>query len=69
VGPLSAAAAQAFGDGGMHFESREALTLALQASLQTGVTCLVKGSRSAGMDQVVTALRLHPYRGGDIHAA
>ena len=69
VGPLSAAAVEAFGDGATHFDSKEALVAALQPRLHAGVTCLVKGSRSAGMDQVASALRPHTDRGGAPHAA
>lgn len=57
VGPLSAAAIKAFGELGEHFADKAALTAALKQHLHGGVTCLVKGSRSSGMDQVVAALR------------
>lgn len=56
VGPLGAATVEAFGVGGEHFDDKPALIAALQAQLHVGVTCLVKGSRSAGMEQVVAAL-------------
>lgn len=56
VGPLSAATVEAFGVGATHFADKLALIAALQAQLHRGVTCLVKGSRSAGMEQVVVAL-------------
>jgi UDP-N-acetylmuramoyl-tripeptide--D-alanyl-D-alanine ligase len=56
VGPLGAATVEAFGAHGEHFDAKPALIAALQAQLRTGVTCLVKGSRSAGMEQVVAAL-------------
>jgi UDP-N-acetylmuramoyl-tripeptide--D-alanyl-D-alanine ligase len=56
VGPLGAATVEAFGAGGEHFDDKPALIAALQAQLHAGVTCLVKGSRSAGMEQVVVAL-------------
>ncbi|HEU4670820.1 MAG TPA: UDP-N-acetylmuramoyl-tripeptide--D-alanyl-D-alanine ligase [Dyella sp.] len=69
VGTLSAAAVEAFGEGAMHFAGKEALVAALQPLLHAGVTCLVKGSRSSGMDQVVTALRPPSARGGADHAA
>lgn len=69
VGPLSAAAVEAFGEGATHFDSKDALVAALQPLLHAGVTCLVKGSRSAGMDQVVSALRPPTDRGGAPHAA
>jgi len=69
VGALSAAAVEAFGEGALHFASKEALVAALQPLLHAGVTCLVKGSRSSGMDQVVSALRPPSERGGADHAA
>lgn len=56
LGPLSAAAAAAFGDGGRHFDSHAALAAALEADLHAGVRCLVKGSRGSAMDKIVTAL-------------
>ncbi|TPG11806.1 UDP-N-acetylmuramoyl-tripeptide--D-alanyl-D-alanine ligase [Rhodanobacter glycinis] len=56
VGPLGAATVEAFGAHGEHFDAKPALIAALQAQLHAGVTCLVKGSRSAGMEQVVAAL-------------
>ena len=56
VGPLGAATVEAFGAGGEHFDDKPALIAALQAQLRAGVTCLVKGSRSTGMEQVVVAL-------------
>ncbi|EIM02605.1 UDP-N-acetylmuramoyl-tripeptide--D-alanyl-D-alanine ligase [Rhodanobacter thiooxydans] len=59
VGPLGAATVEAFGAGGEHFEDKAALIAVLQAQLHAGVTCLVKGSRSAGMEQVVAALGGH----------
>jgi UDP-N-acetylmuramoyl-tripeptide--D-alanyl-D-alanine ligase len=65
VGPLSAAAVAAFGEGGCHLHSREALVETLRDALVPGVTVLVKGSRSAGMDQVVGALLPE----GEVHHA
>ncbi|WP_426662367.1 UDP-N-acetylmuramoyl-tripeptide--D-alanyl-D-alanine ligase [Rhodanobacter aciditrophus] len=56
VGPLGAAAVEAFGAGGEHFADKAALIVALKGGLHAGVTCLVKGSHSAGMDEVVKAL-------------
>ena len=56
LGPLSAAAAAAFGEGGRHFDSHAALAAALQTELHAGVRCLVKGSRGSAMDKIVTAL-------------
>ncbi|MDE2278962.1 MAG: UDP-N-acetylmuramoyl-tripeptide--D-alanyl-D-alanine ligase [Xanthomonadaceae bacterium] len=56
VGPLGAAAVEAFGDGGQHFADKTPLIAALKADLRDDVTCLVKGSHSSGMEQVVKAL-------------
>ncbi len=55
-GRLSRAAAQAFGRGAEHFDSREALVERLEGLLEQGDTVLVKGSRAAAMDEVVAAL-------------
>ncbi|TAM60136.1 MAG: UDP-N-acetylmuramoyl-tripeptide--D-alanyl-D-alanine ligase [Rhodanobacter sp.] len=60
VGPLGAATVEAFGAQGRHFADKAALIAALQADLHGGVTCLIKGSRSAAMEQVVAALGNHP---------
>ncbi len=59
-GTLSAHAVSGFGDAGHHFDSREALVAALQPQLGESVVLLVKGSRSAAMDRVVTALSAEP---------
>ena len=61
LGPLSAAAALAFGEGARSFESHTALIDALRADLQQfaqpqTLRCLVKGSRGSAMDRIVTAL-------------
>ncbi len=56
IGPLSASACAAFGAGGEHFDDQQRLITGLRDALHEGVTCLVKGSRSAGMDRVVAAL-------------
>ncbi len=56
LGPLSAHAAQAFGAGGLAFNSYEALVASLKPHLATGMTVLVKGSRSSRMERVVAAL-------------
>jgi len=69
VGPLGAATVEAFGAGGEHFPDKPALLDALRAQLHAGVTCLVKGSRSAGMEQVVAALAAAPAHGGATDAA
>ena len=56
TGELSAQAAQAFSDGAMHFETRDDLIAGLRREIHAGVICLVKGSRSMGMEAVVDAL-------------
>jgi len=56
LGPLSAAAAEAFGVGAAHFGTHEALAEALRRELHAGVRVLVKGSRGSAMDRIVTAL-------------
>jgi UDP-N-acetylmuramoyl-tripeptide--D-alanyl-D-alanine ligase len=56
LGEASAAAADAFGDMAEHFDSREDLIEALRSELRPGVACLVKGSRSMGMEHVVAAI-------------
>ncbi|MDQ2701583.1 MAG: UDP-N-acetylmuramoyl-tripeptide--D-alanyl-D-alanine ligase [Pseudomonadota bacterium] len=69
LGALSAAAAEAFGEGARHFESHAALAEALAADLvgaaeaankdiaaSAAPTILVKGSRGSAMDRIVKAL-------------
>ncbi|MGL6291500.1 MAG: UDP-N-acetylmuramoyl-tripeptide--D-alanyl-D-alanine ligase [Silanimonas sp.] len=58
IGVLAAEASRAYGDGGQHFESREALIAALREALlqAVGVRCLVKGSRGSAMDVVVAGV-------------
>ncbi|MDX2416338.1 MAG: UDP-N-acetylmuramoyl-tripeptide--D-alanyl-D-alanine ligase [Xanthomonadales bacterium] len=56
LGEASAAAVDAFGDRAVHFSSRDGLIEALRAELKPGVACLVKGSRSMGMEHVVNAI-------------
>jgi len=56
LGPLSAAASDAFGEGGRHFMTHDALAAALQEELHAGIRCLVKGSRGSAMDKIVKAL-------------
>ena len=56
TGRLSALAADAFGEGGRSFADRATLAQALKTELNPNVRVLVKGSRSAGMEEVVAAL-------------
>ncbi|WP_213604583.1 UDP-N-acetylmuramoyl-tripeptide--D-alanyl-D-alanine ligase [Pseudoxanthomonas japonensis] len=56
LGPLSAAAAAAFGEGAHSFQDHASLADALRADLWAGVRCLVKGSRGSAMDRIVAAL-------------
>ena len=55
IGAQSCGAAQAFGDA-QHFESVEALIVALRVGLRPDVNVLVKGSRFMHMERVVEAL-------------
>ncbi|MDN5862240.1 MAG: UDP-N-acetylmuramoyl-tripeptide--D-alanyl-D-alanine ligase [Salinisphaera sp.] len=55
-GDLAAAAAGSFGPGGEAYLELDSLIGDLRAQLQAGVTVLVKGSRTAGMERVVTAI-------------
>ena len=56
VGELAKQASQAFGPGARHFDNKVALSEALIHELHVGVRCLVKGSRSSAMDEVVRAV-------------
>ena len=56
LGDASTATVDAFGDMAVHFDSRDGLIEALRAQLRPGVACLVKGSRSMGMEHVVKAI-------------
>jgi len=67
TGPKSAAAVEAFGPGAQHFATQAALIEAACTQIHEGVTCLVKGSRSSGMDRVAAAMKT--YAEGAPHAA
>jgi UDP-N-acetylmuramoyl-tripeptide--D-alanyl-D-alanine ligase len=56
TGEMSVHAVDAFGEGGEHFSSRDALADSLRRQLRPGINCLVKGSRSMGMEAVVEAI-------------
>lgn len=56
VGPLMKHAVDAFGTGGRHFPDQQSLLAALRQEQGNATTILIKGSRSAAMDTVVTAL-------------
>ncbi|MGH8126819.1 MAG: UDP-N-acetylmuramoyl-tripeptide--D-alanyl-D-alanine ligase [Gammaproteobacteria bacterium] len=56
LGPLAAAAAEAYGEGGQAFEDVHALTAALVEALPADAVLVVKGSRAARMERVVQAL-------------
>ena len=56
VGPMSAAAVDAFGGGALHFNDHAALAEALRAELAPQTTVLVKGSRVMQMERVVAAI-------------
>lgn len=56
LGSASRRSSLAFGKGAEHFESREALSGCLIEMLHSDVTCLVKGSRSMGMEKIVQML-------------
>ncbi|OEC35478.1 UDP-N-acetylmuramoyl-tripeptide--D-alanyl-D-alanine ligase [Pseudomonas cuatrocienegasensis] len=55
VGPLMAHAVAAFGENGRHFADQASLIAALGAE-QSDTTILIKGSRSAAMENIVAAL-------------
>lgn len=57
LGEAARPASHAFGEGGCHFDGREALVRHALDHLPPGASVLVKGSRSVAMEQVVAALR------------
>ncbi|GAB3334736.1 UDP-N-acetylmuramoyl-tripeptide--D-alanyl-D-alanine ligase [Marilutibacter aestuarii] len=56
LGPMSACAARAFGDGAEVFDSHETLVATLAGRIGTDARVLVKGSRGSAMDRIVAAL-------------
>ncbi len=56
TGEMSMQTVDAFGAGADHFDDRDSLIVALKSELRPGINCLVKGSRSMGMEHVVHAI-------------
>lgn len=56
VGPMSRNAVLAFGAAARHFDSQDELVKHAKKELKEGVVVLIKGSRSAAMDEVVKKL-------------
>ena len=56
IGEMSESTVEAFGEGASHHPDRDSLVEALLEELRPGVNCLVKGSRSMGMEAVVEAI-------------
>jgi len=56
VGPLMTHAVKAFGEQAYHFATQAELIKALGAEQDTNTTILIKGSRSAAMENIVAAL-------------
>jgi UDP-N-acetylmuramoyl-tripeptide--D-alanyl-D-alanine ligase len=72
LGPLSAGAADAFGEGGRTFDTHAALATALRADLAGAADAprvLVKGSRGSAMDRIVNDILAGGGDGGNTHAA
>jgi len=69
VGELSDAAVGSFGKGAEHFSDQEALIDALLGKIRPGINCLIKGSRSMGMERVVEALERESDRRKEVREA
>ncbi len=57
TGKLSLSSVEGFGKGAEHFESKELLSKALKEKINENWTLLIKGSRSAAMEEVVASLQ------------
>ncbi len=58
TGEMAIWTVNAFGTGAQHYSDQSELIEALKAELRPGINCLVKGSRSMGMERVVQAIAL-----------
>lgn len=58
TGEKSKLAVQAYQGSGKHYETKDALIAALQDEAGSDLTILIKGSRGAQMNQVVTAMKM-----------
>jgi len=56
TGEMTEITVDTFGPGASHYPDMADLITALQAELRAGINCLVKGSRSMGMEAVVRAI-------------
>jgi UDP-N-acetylmuramoyl-tripeptide--D-alanyl-D-alanine ligase len=56
TGEMTGFTVDAFGAGASHYSDMKALIRALRKELREGINCLVKGSRSMGMEAVVSAI-------------
>ena len=56
TGEMAEATVDTFGIGAQHFADHAALIAKLKSELRGGINCLVKGSRSMGMERVVEAI-------------
>jgi UDP-N-acetylmuramoyl-tripeptide--D-alanyl-D-alanine ligase len=68
LGTFSCKAAKLFGDDGHCFENHEDMARYISARLHSGINLLVKGSRSAHMEKLVTALKEASTNNGETDA-